>query len=816
MISSHQNILFTLAFLLCSAIVALAQDQREFRVINAANGLADNSAQVVTCTKTGRMIISTIGNLNFYDGTTFSHIDTRSEYQLQLPLYHGNYHLYFDRHHHLWLKSTNSVTCVNMTMEQFEPDPESVIKQLGCDERVLDLFADQNNHLWVLTEKGLYGIDHKQYYKVLKDRNLQDVEVMDGLLLTFYDNGEEMGIDLNTGRIAHRTKAYEWADAQKYTRTSVLSPYKNGFLQIRNGEQEAILMRFDVKTKQWQTLLETPYNLNNIAQWNDKVYVASAYGYWVIDPATGEQQHVETLKLMNQDKELLTDCNTLAFDKQGGMWIGTEKRGVLYARPYVSPFRVYTWDDKEAVAYAEMMESQTQNINEFNGKKANCMFTDSRGWSWFGTNTGLYLYRSPKSEPVVFNKKSGLLNDVIHSVVEDKNHDIWLSTSCGISCIMFEGEKIVFINSFDEDDKVPNESFANCKAKCLDDGTIIMQALDHVLAFQPDNFRFVNERDTMTFYPKLVKIIVNGTTVTPGMEISGNVVIDRAVTRAREINLNADQTSVMLLFSGLNYFRPLQTYYRVRKKGIDDDWHIYSYMYGSDCVDTNGQLHLLLIGMEPGDFEIEIQASMFPDIWPGEPFVWTVHVNQPWWQATRNYIFVFVIALVLLIVNFLLFNRNTRLRMLRNNEESEIIGKIQSFVRRCDTLSHEPIAPVHDDGNGKNSGDTLSPAFVELMLKLLPWLQEHQDKGLTVHKLCEVGDIDVVDLYEIMNNNLYKSPSELLLKLRLKKAADMLRHTDLTLEQIAAECGFYTPNFFMGNFFHQYKLTPREYREEYK
>ena len=39
---------------------------------------------------------------------------------------------------------------------------------------------------------------------------------------------------------------------------------------------------------------------------------------------------------------------------------------------------------------------------------------------------------------------------------------------------------------------------------------------------------------------------------------------------------------------------------------------------------------------------------------------------------------------------------------------------------------------------------------------------------------------------------------------------------DKTIEEIATECRFYTPNYFMGCFFHEYKMTPREYREESK
>ena len=104
--------------LLLTVLQANGMQNRVYQVINASNGLADNSAQIVVCTRSGRMIIATLGNLNFYDGVTFSHISTRNDYQYQLSAYKGNYHLYFDLNHHVWLKDTHKVSCVDMMTEK--------------------------------------------------------------------------------------------------------------------------------------------------------------------------------------------------------------------------------------------------------------------------------------------------------------------------------------------------------------------------------------------------------------------------------------------------------------------------------------------------------------------------------------------------------------------------------------------------------------------------------------------------------------------------------------------------------------------------
>lgn len=49
----------------------LQAKENRFYVYNAANGLADNSAQTIYCTQSGRLVITTMGQINFFDGHIF-------------------------------------------------------------------------------------------------------------------------------------------------------------------------------------------------------------------------------------------------------------------------------------------------------------------------------------------------------------------------------------------------------------------------------------------------------------------------------------------------------------------------------------------------------------------------------------------------------------------------------------------------------------------------------------------------------------------------------------------------------------------------
>ena len=788
-----------------------ATEERAFRVINAAGGLTDNSAQAVLRTKTGRMVISTLGTLNFYNGSTFSHIVTHREYRYPLAQYRGNDVLRFDRHHHLWLKSNNSVTCCDLILEQFSQNVDSVLRQMGCPMPVLDIFVDSIGRVWTLADEGLYGMEQKKFYNVQRDRNLQDVDVFDNMLLTFYDNGEEVGQDLSRGNTVHRTRAYEWETAQRYANSSSILRYKDGYFQLRNGDREAVLLYFDVHKLEWTILMEMPFHMNSMALKDKQLYIATEQGYCVYDIATQEQKWAHELTLLD-GKKISVDCNALAFDRQGGMWVGTKSRGLLYSKPNLSPFKTIPIESPEAQVYVDKMRGLEQTITEFQGMNANCMFTDSRGWSWIGTTTGLYMYKDPHQEPLVFTQKTGLYNDVVHSVVEDSSHNIWLATSSGVSYIGFQGDRVEFVNSFNANDNVPSEAFVNCKAMLLPDSQIVMQTIDHVLLFRPETFT-VNTPHPYRLYPKLTKLMVNGTTIEPNVPLDDNIVIDRAIARALTINLTSDQTTLSLIFSALNYFRPLQSYYNVRIKGMGkEEWQMYSY-FNSNNVDDEGMLHLPLFDLEPGEYVVELQASMFPYLWEGEPYRWTIVVNQSWWQARGVYLLYGLVLLALFIANLILYIRNTRMRVKRNHEEGDVINKICMFVERADSFSKEPLSPSVDE-IGSASEQQLAPEFIDIMEKLIPYVHENKKEDITMRKLGDVADVDIVRLYEVVTANIYKSPRDMVKQFRLRKAAELLTTTNKTIEEISDECGFYTPNYFMGNFFHEHKRTPAEYRDE--
>ena len=803
---------------LLSSLTALAEDStrdRRFRVINAADGLADNSAQTIKSTFSGRLVVSTIGHINFYDGSGFTHISSGDSRYL-LPKYKGHYHLYFDDSHHLWLKDKGMVTCVNMLTEQFVSDIGSIFQAQGVKGHVEDMFVDSSGSIWLVQGNNIYSRHGKVSLPLRKGRVLQDMDISDNIVLLFYDDCQVDVYDIIAKKKLYSTNSLNHEEVKDYQESSVIYKYRNGFFQIRNGNNKAVLMWFDLGTRQWTKVLSTDYYLSNMTVKDDVLYIASAYGYWTYDTDSRQIEHYEKIKLTD-GRELLTDMNCIEFDRQGGMWIGTEKRGLLYSKYIKSPFNVMTWDNPLSVKYAEMMDKVCTYDMLVKGHRLNCTYKDSRGWIWVGSLNGLYYFKPGQKDSICVKKEDGMVNDVVHSIIEDGKHNIWVSTSNGIVGLVIKNGKVTFVNSFINSDGIPAEAFVNGRAMRLDDGTIVMQALDHVVSFNPMKMSIM-EGNNILLHPKFVRLQVNGTNIFAGTEIDGRVVTEKAISRLNTIELPSTQNSLSLKFSSLNYFRPIQTYYRYRVSGLQDKWVMLSYYNSRGLVDKNGILHLPLLGLEPGNYMVEVQASMYPGKWTTPPVKVVVRIKEPWWRTTGLTLLISGVFLILIIWNIVIFSGNSRLKMKRNVSEVELFRRIDGFISRAEScrMEKQTRRSVNDESEDVTSGADLDKDAVELLMELVPYSRNGKLDHNVLVQLAMKKRIKLTDIYDIITNNIFRSPALLTMAMLLEKASRDLIESGMTVEEIAEKNNFASPNYFIAMFFRRYGMTPLQWRSEGK
>ena len=94
------------------------------------------------------------------------------------------------------------------------------------------------------------------------------------------------------------------------------------------------------------------------------------------------------------------------------------------------------------------------------------------------------------------------------------------------------------------------------------------------------------------------------------------------------------------------------------------------------------------------------------------------------------------------------------------------------------------------------------------------YVQEHlEDEELNVDKLAEVACVSVSSLFKKMKATIGISPNEFILISRLKKAVELLKDENLSIEQVSIMVGFRSHAYFSTCFKKQFGVTPKKYRE---
>ena len=251
--------------------------------------------------------------------------------------------------------------------------------------------------------------------------------------------------------------------------------------------------------------------------------------------------------------------------------------------------------------------------------------------------------------------------------------------------------------------------------------------------------------------------------------------------------------------------------------GLDDeDWRVLTPYDSNGMVDPDGLLHLPLMSLRPGHYEIEVQASMSPDRWDTRPYVWNIDINEPWWRSIGVLgLFVLVLA-VLFVLNIYYYMKNANLRAKRDSEESMLVKRIYNFVERIEN-KNEVLEPAADEISADTTGQMseLDPQFVKAIEKVkMLVLTERKKKKMTMYRLSYKAGIGNKEFYKLVTENIFKSPRAMIKKARLEEAEKMLRNTKATIDEIAEHCGFVSANYLIASFYQKYKTTPQAYRKK--
>lgn len=436
---------------------------------------------------------------------------------------HERFHIVEDNHGLIWISTYGKGLFVfNQDLTQSQ---HFVADKLGespiASNYLLGIIADRHDGVWVSSEYG--GVSH--------------IQVMDKGVERIYPNGEgnmdfsnvvRMVKKMNDGTVMVGTRAgslYHYsADMSQVLGKSHFDSNVYGIVQMPNGEtwigtrgkgiygakgldfkdRNVFCMASDAKHRMW---------IGTFGKGLSLVYPRTD-GYGV--------------KTFFADSVGLNEVRCMVIDKHGVLWCGTS--GGLIRIP-VDEFV------KDASRYKTYVRDY--EIRD--------LLVDRQGRLWLSASgDGLVQVEQGdgETEPKfhVFNTSNGLVNNLVQSVVDTPDGNLWISTQQGVTAL--NARKKSFENYMFSRNPMGNVYNEN-SAVCLDDGRVVLGGNYGLTIIQPSRLSHVSGLTDVVFtsYPY-----------------------------SDEITLTYEQRSPNIHFSTLDYSDVRNVKYTYRLEGFDQSW----------------------------------------------------------------------------------------------------------------------------------------------------------------------------------------------------------------------------------------------------
>lgn len=297
--------------------------------------------------------------------------------------------------------------------------------------------------------------------------------------------------------------------------------------------------------------------------------------------------------------------NDLCVDKIGNLWIATNG-GLQVYNPRMNSFSSYTRENgkmntnnitclfytkssKENTMFVGTAEGlvilnlsntekkvftgNSNNLETFTNNYITQVYQDSRGLIWVGTREGLNILNMDTDDLDYLTEKQGLCNNNICGIAEDKNHNIWVTTSRGVSRIVVQrnhedGTNNYGLYNYDTSDGLQSNEFNHGSILTRDDGNVLLGGLYGV------NWVLQKGNDDNEALPRvmLTQLFIGEEEILTGHEYGNRVILPQALNETNKINLGYEQNTFTIKFAAGNYNQSERLQFMYWMEGKDEDW----------------------------------------------------------------------------------------------------------------------------------------------------------------------------------------------------------------------------------------------------
>lgn len=390
---------------------------------------------------------------------------------------------------------------------------------------------------------------------------------------------------------------------------------------------------------------------------------------------------------------LYMEVRTMTEDEDGRIWVGTMDGLMSFDGHFTVPEQI------QFETYRQVSENSNVADNDIYVLYKD---TDSQIWvSVFGGGLNrLVRYDKEKREPIFksYGIREGMNNDVVKSIVEDKNGNLWFTTEIGLSCFNKATEQF---RNYDKYDGFLNVELEEGSALRTLNGDLWIGTRQGILTFSPDKLETLHTN----YDTRIVDFKVSNRDLRSFRECP---ILKESITYAKAIELNYNQSMFTIEFAALNFYNQNRVSYRYILEGYEKEWHY------------NGKNRIAsYTNVPPGDytFRVETVDEANPELVSNCTLAITI--LPPWWLswwATLIYVILGLAALY--------FSLRLAFFMLKMKNDIYIEQKVSEMkIKFFTNISHElrtPLTLIKGPIQELREREKLSPKglqYVDLMEK---------------------------------------------------------------------------------------------------
>ena len=255
------------------------------------------------------------------------------------------------------------------------------------------------------------------------------------------------------------------------------------------------------------------------------------------------------------------------------------------------------------------------------------LMMDSRKMIWLATNEGLSLFNEKTGKFRNFGKADGLPDNAVLSIVEDKAHNLWMSTPNGISNMIVTQKNGVYSYSFknyDQTDGLQGKEFNEDAALRTHNGEIIFGGANGFNLFKPENIKSASEKPVLV----LTDFQVFNKSIRTGEEVNGKAILTHSITETKEITLKHNQNVFSIEFAAVNFFNPAKVKHAYMLDGFDKGW----------VMADNHTRKASYTNLDPGSYTFRLKVAGEDGVWKKDQLTLKITVLPPWWRTNFAYL----------------------------------------------------------------------------------------------------------------------------------------------------------------------------------